>query len=361
MRRVPVSALALALLAMALVMAPRAALAFTPGRSFDIVLLHGYAPTGCPGTNVASDWQPLAGDLGEDGWTGVVHEIGYYSCDVGVPSGDWIDTHHRPGASPHGEYFAECRFNPQFPDCQAGGWLSHEASANEGATSHNRNTDIRHLAYHLAWYLWDRFTSRGVNVQVAAYSMGGLLARWALYATQDHAVGTDPATGRYVFPPSLLVHNVVTMGTPHNGSFLAFLRGLSPSVQADELTPGSVFLGQVNGNGAPRGVQGTDWTVIGAEDTGATGDGVVSSRSAINMCCTAVHRIVYYRPLIVHVGPTTYANQTGESANATICYASPSPLVRAAGVPNVGSIVALALAGALARWPVTGGPCPLSG
>jgi hypothetical protein len=360
-RRVPVSVLTLALLAMALVMAPRAALAFTPGRSFDIVLLHGYAPTGCPGTNVAADWQPLAGDLHEDGWTGVVHEIGYYSCDAGVPSGDWIDTHHRPGASPHGEYFAECGQDPAFPDCQSGGWLSHEASAAEGATSHNRNTDIRHLAYHLAWYLWDRFASRGVNVQVVGYSMGGLVARWALYATQDHSAGTDPASGRYVFPPSLLVHNVVTLGTPHNGSFLAFLRGLAPSVQADELTPGSAFLGQLNLNGAPRAVQGTDWTVIGAEDTGATGDGVVSSRSATDMCCTGVHRIVYYRPLIIHVGSTTYANQTGEAASATVCYANPSTLVRAANVPNVGSVVDLALAGALPRWPVTGGSCPLSG
>lgn len=353
--------LTLALLAVAVMTAPRSALAFTPSKSFDIVLLHGYAPTGCPGTNVASDWQPLAADLGEDGWTGIKHEIGYYSCDAGVPSGDWIDIHHRPGASPHGEYFAECRTNPEFADCQAGGWLSHEASANEGATSHNRNTDIRHLAYHLAWYLWDEFSSRGVNVQVVAYSMGGLIARWALYATQDHATGTDPATGRYVFPPSLLVHNVATLGTPHNGAFLAYLRGLAPSVQADEMTPGSVFLGRLNVNGAPRAAQGTDWTVIGAENTGLSGDEVVASRSAINMCCTSVHRIVYYQPLIVHVGPSTYANQTGETWNATICYANPSPLVGAANVPNVGSMVDRALFGSLLQWPVTGGSCPLSG
>jgi hypothetical protein len=359
--RAHVSGVALVLLTAALLMGSRAAFAFSPSRSFDVVLLHGYAPTGCPGTNVASDWQPLAADLGEDGWTGVTHEIGYYACDAGVPAADWIDAHHRPGASPHGEYFAECRANPEFPDCQAGGWQSHEASAAEGTTSHNRNTDIRHLAYHLAWYLWDNFSSRGVNVQVAAYSMGGLLARWALYATQDHAVGTDPATGQYVFPPRLLVHNVVTLGTPHNGSFLAFLRGVAPSVQADELTPGSTFLGQLNVNGAPRAAEGTDWTVIGAEDTGVSGDGVVASRSATSMCCTDVHRVVYYRPIIIHIGPSTYADQTGEDQNATICYANPSPLVRAANVPNVGSMVDRALFGSLAQWTVTGGPCPLSG
>lgn len=357
--RVPV--LALTLLLAGLLLAPRAALAFTYSKSFDIVLVHGYSPVGCPGTNVSDDWAPLEGDLAEDGWTGVVHEVGYYSCDAGVPAGDWIDGHHRPGASPHGEYFAECAQNPEFPDCQAGGWQSHEASASEGATAHNRNTDIRHLAYHLAWYLWDDFSSRGVNVQVVAYSMGGLVARWALAATQDHAVGTDPATGRYVFPPGLLVHNVVTLGTPHNGAFLAYLRGLAPSVEADEMTPGSTFLGQLNVNGAPRGAQGTDWTAIGAEDPLIAGDGVVASRSAIDVCCTAVHRIVYYSPLILHVGSTTYADQTAEDWNATICYGNPGDLARAAGVPNVGSMVDRALFGTLLQWPVTGGSCPLSG
>jgi hypothetical protein len=351
----------LVLLAAAALLAPRSALAFTYSKSFDVVLVHGYAPFGCPGTDVASDWAPLTADLEEDGWTGVEHQVGFYSCDSGVPAGDWIDTHHRPGASPHGEYFAECRTNPEFPDCQAGGWQSHEASANEGTTSHNRNTDIRHLAYHLAWYLWDEFSSKGEDVQIAGYSMGGLIVRWALYATQDHAVGTDPATGQYVFPPRLLVHNVVTLGTPHAGAFLAYLRGLAPSVQADEMTPGSAFLTRLDANGAPRGAEGTDWTVIGAEDTGLTGDEVVASRSAIDMCCTAVHRIVYYSPTIVHVGSTTYANQTSEAWNATICYGDTSPLARAAGVPNVGSMVDRALFGSLEQWPVTGGSCPLSG
>src|SRR5215471_9694242 len=188
--------LALALLVAVGLMAPAPALAFTYSRSFDIVLVHGYSPVGCPGTNVASDWQPLSADLAEDGWTGVEHEVGFYSCDAGVPAGDWIDPHHRPGARAHGEYYAECGTNPEFPDCQAGGWQSHESSANEGTTSHNRNTDIRHLAYHLAWYLWDEFSSRGRNVQIVGYSMGGLIVRWALDATQDHALGTDPATGQ---------------------------------------------------------------------------------------------------------------------------------------------------------------------
>ncbi len=362
MTRVRVPVLALALLVSSVTLsAPRAALAFTYSRSFDIVLVHGYAPFNCPGTKVSSDWQPLKTDLGEDGWTGVVHEAGYYSCDAGVPAGDSIDGHHRPAASAHGEYFAECGANPEFPDCQAGGWKSHEASANEGATSHNRNTDVRHLAYHLAWYLYDEFTSKGRNVQLAAYSMGGLVVRWALFATQDHAAGTDPATGQYVFPPSLLVHNVVTMGTPHNGAFLAYLRGLSPSVEADEMTPGSSFLNQIHGNGSPQAAQGTDWTAIGAEDTGFSGDEVVASNSAIDVSGTGVHRIVYYSPLIIHVGSTTYANQTGEASNATICYGNPSPLARAANVPNVGSMVDRALFGTQQAWPLTGGSCPLSG
>ena len=164
-----------------------------------------------------------------------------------------------------------------------------------------------------------------------------------------------------MFPPRLLVHDVVTLGTPHAGSFLAYLRALAPSVQADEMTPGSGFLTRLAVDGAPRAAGGTDWTVIGAEDIGLAGDGVVASRSATAMCCTAVHRIVYYSPFIVHVGPTTYANQTSEAWNATICYGNPTPLARAAAVPNVGSMVDRALFGSLLQWPVTGGSCPLSG
>jgi hypothetical protein len=359
-RRSGLHAFALALVLGMVLAAPNGAAAFTASRASDVVLVHGYAPTGCPGTNVAVDWQPLGADLAEDGWTGVKHGVGFYSCDAGVAASDWIDPHHRPGAAAQGEYFAECRSNPEFPDCQAGQWLSHEPSATEGATSHNRNTDIRHLAYHLAWYLWDNFSSKGRNAQVVGYSMGGLIVRWALLATQDHSVGTDPATGLYVFPPRLLVHNVVTLGTPHNGSFVAYLRGLAPSVEADEMTPGSRFLTELNQNGAPRASGGTDWTVIGAEHLDA-GDLVVASRSATNMCCSAVHRIVYYAPLILHVGSTTYANRTSEASDATICYANPTTFVRASGVPNVGSIVDRALFGTLIDWPPTGGSCPLSG
>lgn len=339
---------------------PQPAMAFTYSKSYDVLLIHGYAPTGCPGNDVAAEWQALRSDLVEDGWSGVEHEAGFYSCDQNVPAGDWIDGHHRPGVAGHSEYHAECRFQPEFPDCQSGQWLSHEQSASEGAISHNRNTDIRHLAYHLAWYIWDQFSSRGRNVQIVAYSMGGLIARWALYATQDHSVGTDPATGVYVFPPYLLVHNVVTLGTPHNGSFLAYLSGLAPSVQADEMTPGSVYLSQMNVNGAPRGNQGTDWTVIGAEN-GGYGDYVVSSRSATNACCTAVHKIVYYSPSISHTGSSTYANQTSEIWDAAICYANPSSLVHAGSVPNVGSMVDRALFGSMLAWTPTSGTCPLSG
>src|SRR5258708_16745249 len=113
MTRVRVPVLALALLVSSVTLsAPRAALAFTYSRSFDIVLVHGYAPFNCPGTKVSSDWQPLKTDLGEDGWTGVVHEAGYHRCDAGGPARDSIDGHHRPPTTPHRQAFSARRPPP---------------------------------------------------------------------------------------------------------------------------------------------------------------------------------------------------------------------------------------------------------
>jgi triacylglycerol esterase/lipase EstA (alpha/beta hydrolase family) len=71
---------------------------------------------------------------------------------------------------------------------------------------HTRNAHIRHLGYHLAWYIWDQYTSKGYTVQIVAHSMGGLMARYAISKVESGAAD---------FPPYLYVEDVVTAGTPH--------------------------------------------------------------------------------------------------------------------------------------------------
>jgi pimeloyl-ACP methyl ester carboxylesterase len=117
------------------------------------------------------------------------------------------------------------------------------------------NTPIEHLAYHLAWNIYDTYSSRNVPIDVVAHSMGGLIIRYALAATERHVAD---------FPPYLLVEDVVTLGTPHGGS-----RGhrFAPSLQGSEMDPGSSFIKSLVKFGFnPQGRGGTDWTTAGSDD-----------------------------------------------------------------------------------------------
>jgi pimeloyl-ACP methyl ester carboxylesterase len=121
--------------------------------------------------------------------------------------------------------------------------------------SHTANTPIEHLAHHLAWNIYETYSSRNQPIDVVAHSMGGLIIRYALAATQRHVAD---------FPPYLLVEDVVTLGTPHGGS-----RGhkFAPSLQGAEMDPGSSFIKSLVKYGFnPQGRGGTDWTTAGSDD-----------------------------------------------------------------------------------------------
>jgi hypothetical protein len=121
--------------------------------------------------------------------------------------------------------------------------------------SHTSNARIEHLAYHLAWNISDRFSSKGRPVDVVAHSMGGLLIRYAL--AQVQARHRD-------FPRRLLVEDVVTLGTPHGGA-----RGLASagSLQAAQMAPGSELLAALEQLGwEPDGSGDADWLTVGSDD-----------------------------------------------------------------------------------------------
>ncbi len=90
--------------------------------------------------------------------------------------------------------------------------------------------------------LRDRHDSR---VTVVAHSMGGLGARWYV----EHEGGDDS------------VGDLVTLGTPHQGTALAHMGSWTPGGRA--MLPGSDLLRTLNGRAPPSGV---DYTAVWSTD-----------------------------------------------------------------------------------------------
>lgn len=133
------------------------------------------------------------------------------------------------------------------------------------------NTDIRHISYQLAWWIYDNYTVNGETVDLVGHSMGGLIIRYMIYG-----LSFEPK-----WPPALLIEDAVTVATPHLGidpksrtSFLC-LNG----IQCSQFKAGSTFLKELSLKGrGPRATEGTDWTAIGA----AKGD-VASAHALTDM------------------------------------------------------------------------------
>ncbi len=56
---------------------------------------------------------------------------------------------------------------------------SKEGSDHDGIVGHDQDANIRHLAMHLAWYIYDEYGDSKRHVSIVAHSMGGLVARYA--------------------------------------------------------------------------------------------------------------------------------------------------------------------------------------
>jgi triacylglycerol esterase/lipase EstA (alpha/beta hydrolase family) len=133
------------------------------------------------------------------------------------------------------------------------------------------DTSIQQLAHDFATFVSDNFTKKGINVAVSAHSLGGIIVRQAIASVRKHKAG---------FPRALRISDVVTSGSPHAGSatalFCGSAFGSNAARQCEQVTPGSLFLGNLSNN--PQGQGQTDWTLIGSEC-----DQVVSADSALAM------------------------------------------------------------------------------
>lgn len=158
-----------------------------------VVFLHGWASDGVETASYES-YAELASLFEAKGY--IVHKLDYYGGACART--DWPnrldDTavyhglHHKRYANEHE--------------------IENDGCDGTGA-SHNLNTDYRHLAYHVAWFIYDEFSQGGKAVDVVAHSMGGLMIRYAMGATER---------GEEDWPPYLFIENVVTVASPHGGT-----------------------------------------------------------------------------------------------------------------------------------------------
>lgn len=223
-----------------------------------------------------------------DTWT-----IGHYECDENARLaaaasglGDDPHAHHAP----------------------YGVAAEHQGDTCEPLGGHDRHTSIEHLAYHWAWAAADAADGRCAHI--VGHSMGGLIVRYAL----ARVAAGDPEF------PDLCVRTVVTLGTPHAGSGLAWG---CVELQCQQLRHGSAFLRMLDTADA-GGDLGTDTLWVAA---GSMHDSVVSPPSQLAM--PADLRFVYDVPLadtpIVH---GHYFDARPAAADATARFAVGPGVVR---------------------------------
>ncbi len=199
---------------------------YVSSNSWPVVFVHGF--NGNASINCTSGYWGTATSFLRNsyGWRGGLYTVGYYKGDSSC-------------SAYLGNYAGDC---------------THDYAGNQGTT----NEDIRHIGCELSWYIWDNFTQYGQNVQLVGHSMGGLIIRWALYATPFD----------YYLPPYIMVQDTVTMATPHTGVpiFGASIFICGGCLQGQQMRSNNTFITTLENYGqVPQGAGwGTDWTMFGS-------------------------------------------------------------------------------------------------
>ena len=253
--------------------AAEAAAARTDNRTKPIVFVHGLDAFGEAGVD-CNGWNTMANRLAQFGHTGTKARVKYYHGDTNC-------SHALDGHGSHSVHF------PRTDAHQNG--------------SHDMDGDIRHLGYHMAWWIYNTWSSSGVTVDLVGHSMGGLMARYAL----DRIEANDPE-----FPPYLYVEDVVTLGAPHLGS--GWASGCTWAYECVQMENGSSFINWLNTNAQnPQEDGGTDWTLMSSYD-----DGIVSEGSGVGM--DAGHKVSYLGSM--NIGHSDYQTDTTDVRDADVEY-----------------------------------------
>lgn len=246
------------------------------GRDKPIIFVHGLNPLAGAGYPCPASWGPMQDAFRQWGWDGEpLVGVKYYAGDSFCE--DDIDHH-----GSHNAHYGNNRW-----------WSLGFNHDRLNPNSHDDDTPIEHLGYHLAWTVYDHYTSQGQPVDLVGHSMGGLIIRYAL--TKQEQRHPD-------FPPNLLVEDVVTLESPHDGVSLSIFCGWSK--QCREMIPGSRFLNGLGEN--PQVGEGTEWTI-----SGSYWDPLVPADSAVAM--DAAHRVKYSWPLYEHLRPLWDSSDTRDA------------------------------------------------
>ena len=136
------------------------------GENRPILFLHGIALDAItPKTDCRGTFGNMSQQLRDQGWSGQHVLVGYYQNDT------------------------NCSVNLH----------------NSARTGYDDRGSWKEMAKAFSWYVYDNYTSQGIWVNVVGYSMGGLIARGAVYGSQIGAPGFSPQIG---------VGNAATLGAP---------------------------------------------------------------------------------------------------------------------------------------------------
>jgi hypothetical protein len=229
-----------------------------------ILFVHGFNVFGI-GEDCAHDWGKMETGLTAQGFTGQKITVGYYfndrNCDViTTPKGTIL-------------------------------------------------TSIETISHDLAWYMYDQFSSKGIEIDVVAHSMGGLALRYALYRT---------SIGDSNYPPYLKVAHAATMATPFTGYSLIAesCHIIAINVQCWEMFPLAPFIEGLKDPAAlvPQGIDGTLWSGVGSNAVFIDkSDGFVNSAAATSMNIPASAKMIL--PWYKFVFHTGYTSNKGVIAN----------------------------------------------
>lgn len=243
-------------------------------RSKPVLFVHGLDAFGTAGNDCAATFGSMVNTLRAWGYTGTLATIRYYHGDTNC-------TTTLDAAGSHSSFY-------QRTDAHQNG-------------SHDMDADIRHLAYHLAWTIYNTYSSKGVAVDLVGHSMGGLIVRSMLRYNQENNAS---------FPPYLYVEDVVTLGTPHSGS--GYASWCPWAYECQQMATGSAYLNDISTYGKnPQGDGGTDWTNVGSYS-----DGYVSQTSATAM--DANHKVRYLSSM--GVGHSDFMHRTSDARDADVEY-----------------------------------------
>lgn len=199
------------------------------GNDRRVYLVHGFRRYG--DANCATGWADARWSLWRDGWRGRLDTVALYAGDAGC-------TAPLPGRA-----------------------------------AYTPDTSIDELGRAFAWLVYDQDTRWGRPVDAVGHSMGGLVLRAAL---------TGVAARRRGFPARLLIEDVITLDTPHDGiASRACTRLECAQMRGQDRGHLLAHLAQ-----NPQSAQGTDWTLVGSD-----ADPLVPADSATGM--RAGHKIRY--------------------------------------------------------------------